>query len=347
VKKLICEICGGDVLLKEEEHFRCGDCGACYSADQLKKMLEMQAVEEKPDTPKPEEKMSTEMWQASEQNIDRQSRKTHKLDWNKIKKYLPVVLAVLIPLVLIAGLFELLLTQTGILPRTADAKNNIESHLKFRIESEDIALESVKFDSIDTIQFRTREEDTVGYFAYMDKPLKLTNADGTVTEYNNHFEELQRKLGKGYDPESDVKWAYIATGTYKAKHKEQGEILGEFRFVYVCNVSANIWYYVEEDYGASEDMLRQIVKNHLTAYVLLAYDIQPSPKIEITSIEKEQGNFTYYTVCGKVVVKDKYGEEYSGKFTATYQYTNYNHQFRELSTEVDELTRNRWADILK
>lgn len=347
MKKLTCEICGGDVLQKEGEHFRCAGCGVCYSADQLKKAVKIQTDEEKPDAPKTEERMSTEMWQASEQNIDRQSRKTHKLDWNKIKKHLPVVLAVLIPFVLIAGLFELLLTQTGILPRTADAKYNIESYLKYRIESEDVTLESVKFDSIDTIQFRTREEDTVGYFAYMDKPLKLTNADGTVTEYNNHFEELQRKLGKGYDPESDVKWAYIATGTYKAKHKEQGEILGEFRFVYICNVSANIWYYVEEDYGASEDMLRQIVKNHLTAYVLLTYDIQPNPIIDITSIEKEQDKFTYYTVYGKVTVKDRYGEEYNGKFKTTYQYTSYNHQFRKLSTEMDELTRNLWADILK
>ena len=85
----------------------------------------------------------------------------------------------------------------------------------------------------------------------------------------------------------------------------------------------------------------------MTAYVLLTYDIQPNPKIDITSIEKEQDKFTHYTVYGKITVKDQYGEEYSGKFTATYQYTNYNHQFRKLSTEVDELTRNRWADILK
>lgn len=346
MKKLICEICGGDVLLKEEEHFRCGDCGACYSADQLKKMLEMQAVEEKPDTPKPEEKMSTEMWQASEQNIDRQSRKTHKLDWNKIKKYLPVILLYLLPVAFVVFILIFAMQAGGVLPQKQSAKTNIEAHLKYRIEDENITLESVHFYAVHAKKFKTRKEDAVGYFAYMERPMKKQNADGTVTEYNS-FDELRKNLGQNYDPEADVKWAYIATGTYKAKHKEYGDILGEFYIVYVHNTSANYWYYVKEEYGASLDMLRQIVKNHLTAYVLLTYDIQPNPKIDITSIEKEQDKFTYYTVYGKITAKDQYGEEYSGKFTATYQYTNYNHQFRELSTEVDNLTRDPWADILK
>jgi hypothetical protein len=344
VGKLTCEICGGDALLKEGDYFRCTGCGACYTTEQLKNMLDRSAVGEKPADPKPEEKESAETGPTNEPKADGQQTKTP--DMGKLKRILPVILGILIPLVLLVGLFELLMAQTGLIPRTADAKSNIESHLKFRVENEDITLKSVKFDSVDTIQFKTREEDTVGYFAYMERPLQQENPDGTVTEYNG-FDTLRRKLGQNYDPESDIKWAYIATGTYKAKHKEQGEILGEFRFVYVCNVSANCWFYVEEAYGASEDMLRRIVKNDLTAYVLLTYDIQPNPVIEITSIEKEQDTLTFYTVYGKVEVKDQYGEVYSGKFKTTYQYTNYNHQFRELSTKLDKPTKNLWAEILK
>lgn len=328
MEKLTCEICGSDVLIKEEAHFRCAGCGVCYSAQQLKNILDTPAVEEK--------------------SVD--SQPVQKPKKRKIRKVIAILVAVFaatITLLLMAGFFELLLGQTGVIPRTADAKTNIKSHLEYRIEDENITLESVKFDSFESVSFRSREEDPVGYFAYMDQPLRLTNADGSVSEYENHFEDLKIRVGHAYDPEADTKWAYIATGTYKATHKEHGEILGEFSIVYVCNVSANIWFIISEEYGASVDMLRQDVKNHLAAYLLLTYEIKPNPKIEITSIEKEDGKFVYYTVYGKVTVRDRYGEEYIGKFVSKYQYTSYDHQFRELSTEVDELTRNMLQDLLK
>ena len=120
--KLICEICGGNTLLKEGPHFRCADCGACYPAEQMKKMLDAQTAE----------KESTDLPQNANEPIKiskgekLEASQKKALSMKKVKKYVPIILAVLILLVLVTGIFALILSQAGILPRTADAKRNMD-----------------------------------------------------------------------------------------------------------------------------------------------------------------------------------------------------------------------------
>lgn len=351
MEKLICEICGGETLLKQEDHFRCAKCGVCYSSEQLKQMLACPAA--------PAELEIAECREESEQtegaqldtcsdNVQTQEPKTASpRRTRKIGKILLWVLVSSIPVSIVLFLIWSSMRQSGVIPIKASAKTNAESHLEYRITDGNMTVNNVHFHSVKAQKFKTRDEDSVGYFAYMEKPLKLHNADGTVTEYESHFEHLHARFGETYDPEMDVKWAYTLTGTYDAHHKEHGKIPGEFRIVYVHNTLENCWYIIEEEYGASLDMLRRDVISDLMGYLLATYDIQSNPQIEITSIKKAEDTFTGYTVYGNAVVRDQYGETYSGHFTATYQYTNYDHQFRKLSMQVDDLTRNLWTDILK
>ena len=79
----------------------------------------------------------------------------------------------------------------------------------------------------------------------------------------------------------------------------------------------------------------------MIAQVLLQYEVQHNVKVQITSIDREYDIYDYYTVYGKVTVKDKYGETYEGKFTAVYKYDSYHHIYEQESLEVDALRKEK------
>lgn len=346
--KLICEICGGDVLLKEGTHFRCTKCGACYSPEQLKKMLEEPAtpaadapITETPVVEQPAAQAQAEVLPPPEdQHIPPKVKKEKR-------KMITAIIAVAIALGVFALFFSAVLATSGLFPQKNQAKDMAQGLLEREISNENVTLAKVKFDTVETIRFFTREEDPVGYFADIEMPMKVTGLDGK--EYESQLAYFRSKFGEGYDPEADAKWAYIMEGTYEAVHKEHGVVTGEFYITYACNLRDNSWMPIETEYGVSESVLRQDVHNHLTAYLLLSYDIQPNPQIEITAIEKERESYSGcdYTVYGTVTVRDNYGDKYYGKFTAEYSYSRYDQHFEKESVQVDALSRNPLIDILE
>lgn len=258
------------------------------------------------------------------------------LDWEK-RKAICTGFYIVCCVLAIACLFFFLLQETNVLPNKESIKKQAKSQLEHSISNDKVTVKEIRFDEIETQKFRTRDEDPVGYFAYIEGTGSVIDVDGI--KHENHLAYYRSKYSSDYDPESDNKWAYILTGTYTATHSEQGKIDGEFRIVYVKNSMSLCM--VDEDHGASRDMLRQQVTNHVSAYVLAQYDIQKNLKVEITYIDQKQHNgyYTYYTVYGIVSAKDKYGAVYKGKFTAQYE-TNVEDQYlKKTNLEVAALTK--------
>lgn len=270
-----------------------------------------------------------------------------KISVNKIIKYSLCLFAVIAIICFIVSVSINSLQNSGVLPNKDWVKEVIEDSLIDRfsdhlVTDENVSLGTIHFDKIEAKKFSTRKEDTFGYFAYIERTIPYTH-DGKNYE---SILDYYRLTNSNYDPETDVKWAYTISGTYEATHKEYGAIPGEYHCIYVFNNTQSFGSYVDFEYGTSLDVLRQDVKNNITSYLLVTYNIQPTPNVQITSIDKEPDCHTY-TVYGKIVVRDKYDEEYTGKFTAKYKYNSYNHLFEKENMEVDELSKNLLADILK
>ncbi len=66
-----------------------------------------------------------------------------------------------------------------------------------------------------------------------------------------------------------------------------------------------------------EDKVRSAVEARLITYVALSYDTVGVPSITCYIDEVDENKFE---VSGKVTVKDKYGDTYSGKYDAEVEY---------------------------
>ena len=295
--KVICEICGSNDLLKDGDYFRCINCGACYSAEHLKRMLETKEDDGNTPAQPPEELPLAE--KQKENGIREEAPNPRE---EKRKRAVGIILVAALTLGSFVSCVGATLSSSGLVPRKSQAKQSAEEYLAYRISSENIALSDIRFTSVTATKFKTREEDQYGFFSYLEYPVTVVDPNGKETEYENHFEEFRAKFGEQFDPEAHTKWAYTLTGEYDAVHKERGDIRGEFSVVYVHWHEPNVWYCTQAEFGASQEMLRQDVNNQLMAYLLVTYDIQPNPKIEITSIEK--GRNGYYTVYGTVAAED-------------------------------------------
>ena len=82
-----------------------------------------------------------------------------------------------------------------------------------------------------------------------------------------------------------------------------------------------------------EDKVRNAVKANIQAELLVNYDTVGVP--EITCYIDEVGD-NVYEVTGKVTVKDKYGDSYTGKYDANVEY----------DPATDECTTNVELDSL-
>lgn len=310
--KLICEVCGGDTLMKQEDHFRCVTCGACYSPEHLKAMQEA-PEKEAPETPEePALLKETARPKADRVTVIRIVRRI----------LLIIALVAFVGFVIINSMIN-----SGGLPDKEQAKSCVQSALTnyfadYRNTDPDITLGAIHFDKVEAIKFKTREEDPVGYFADREK---WANKNSQTVDIS----------------ETSVKWAYILTETYDSDHKVHGALPGEFRCIYVFDKGENCWYMVDCAYGTSLDWVREKVKNQVIAQVLLQYEVQHNVKVQITSIDREYDIYDYYTVYGKVTVKDKYGDEYTGKFSAKYKYDSYHHIYEQESLEVDALRKEK------
>ena len=245
-----------------------------------------------------------------------------------------VILVTILALCIVLSVAIAVLAEMNLLPRYSEAKQDAKNHLEYSINSENVTLKKIRFRRVETKLFATREQDPVGYFSFICGSSPITGADGV--SYENRLAYYRSRYGEDYDPEKEIKWAYIMTGTYKATHKTRGEIDGEFRIVsvqdgmYLC--------VVDEEHGLSEDVLRNEVKNSVMGYLLTTYDFPSPPKVEITYVEKDDsGYYTEYTVYGVVNAKNKFGEKVTGKFTAEYKYNNYDQYFERESLKIEEL----------
>ena len=66
-----------------------------------------------------------------------------------------------------------------------------------------------------------------------------------------------------------------------------------------------------------ESKVRKSVDSHIDVEIMLSYNTVGEPDITYYVDEISENNFE---VSGKVTVKDKYGDSYSGKYDATVKY---------------------------
>lgn len=72
-----------------------------------------------------------------------------------------------------------------------------------------------------------------------------------------------------------------------------------------------------EDAKSPEETVESKVRSQIMAEIILTYDTEGVPTI--TSYVNQRGENTY-EVTGKVTVKDKYGDYYTGKYDAEVEY---------------------------
>ena len=257
--------------------------------------------------------------------------------WLFIGKKKRTIIIVCFALIVAIVLLNVLPFNFNIFPEKQRVKKSAKSQLELFVSNDEVTLNEVYFDHVKAIKFRTRDQDPVGYFEYIEKYHPITDINGI--KHNTHLDYLRSKYGENYDPESKNKWAYILTGTYTATHKEFGSIDGEFRMIYV-NVERD-YDLIEREYGPSEDMLRKVVTKDVSVYALSNYDIKSDVNVEITYIEKVQPTnyYTEYTIYGVVTANDKYNQKHSGKFTAQYETNLTNQYFIQEALEMPALAK--------
>ena len=72
-----------------------------------------------------------------------------------------------------------------------------------------------------------------------------------------------------------------------------------------------------EESETPRDKVISSVKSHIMAQIALGYDTVGVPTIT-TYVEEVEENV--YEVTGKITVKDKYGDSYTGKYDSTVEY---------------------------
>lgn len=73
----------------------------------------------------------------------------------------------------------------------------------------------------------------------------------------------------------------------------------------------------EEEEESVVDKVRSAVRSHIMVEITLFYDTTGVPNITMFVDENSDGS---YEVTGKVTVKDKYGDSYTGKYDAEVTY---------------------------
>ena len=328
MKQLRCEICDGDAILKEGEHFRCTQCGACYTAEQLKNMLALSAPEHKEKTVAPQavsKKESPSLLQQIRGKI-----RLFRIKLLKREKGKSAILSAIPFVVLVLFLIVVFATSVDGSDK-ATAKSCVERDIRARYEDDEITISKFDFETVKVDKFRTREEDPVGYFDYMDKPISVRQKDGSLKQYDSQFASMAEGYIGEYDPEVSVKYAYTVEGTFEGAHVEDGDFTAEFEYIYV--EEQNVWRPIKSECKPTYDALREDLRNYLTAYVITAYEISGSPKINISYIDaKANGD---YLVYGTIDFRGKYGEEYTVRFDAEYERWDYELTFERKEVNVE------------
>lgn len=92
-------------------------------------------------------------------------------------------------------------------------------------------------------------------------------------------------------------------------------LLAVLMCVGLCACDESSGYQDEE--LSPEEAVEKAVRNQITAKIILSYETEGVPTI--TSYVNEAGE-NVYEVTGKVTVKDKYGDFYTGKYDAEVEY---------------------------
>lgn len=86
-----------------------------------------------------------------------------------------------------------------------------------------------------------------------------------------------------------------------------------------------------------EDEFRTAVKSGVSFYIITNYDVKENHNIDISTVEVDGNTYTAY---GKVTVTDNYGDRYTGKFTAVYEFDDNTQKFDKKSVDVSDLIKN-------
>jgi len=86
-----------------------------------------------------------------------------------------------------------------------------------------------------------------------------------------------------------------------------------------------------------EDAFRTAVRSGVSFYITWNYDVKENHNIDISTVEV---NGNTYTAYGKVTVTDNYGDSYTGKFTAVYEFDENTQKFDKKSVDVSDLIKN-------
>ena len=89
---------------------------------------------------------------------------------------------------------------------------------------------------------------------------------------------------------------------------------------------------------SEEDIVASKVRSRITTEIALSYDTVGVPNITTYVTKQSNGD---YIVTGKVTVKDKYGDTYTGKYDATVEVTpGSNSNSYHVDLELGKLYKN-------
>lgn len=86
-----------------------------------------------------------------------------------------------------------------------------------------------------------------------------------------------------------------------------------------------------------EEEFRLAVWSGVSFYIITNYDVKEGHNIVISTVDVDGNTYTAY---GKVTVTDNYGDRYTGKFTAVYEFNDNTQKFDRKSVDVGDLIRN-------
>lgn len=93
----------------------------------------------------------------------------------------------------------------------------------------------------------------------------------------------------------------------------------------------------KEKEPSKEDLVKECVKDRIDVKLMLSYDI--TGNIQATYFLDEVRT-NVFEVTGKVTVKDKYGDSYSGKYDAVVEYDPQSKKCSLEDLEIDKLYKN-------
>ena len=89
---------------------------------------------------------------------------------------------------------------------------------------------------------------------------------------------------------------------------------------------------------SEQDEVKKVVKNRLEAKILVSYDTVGTPTI---TYYLDKSGSSRYNVSGKVTVKDKYGDSFTGKYDAVVDFDSSTSTWKVTSCNLDTPTKDK------